>query len=145
MTKPNQSGQDGDSAPPLTIRSIIGGGFEDKSWTKAIDALVSALQDMQGIDSGPFNVTVTYIVPGEVYAPKFSGLRVSTFLPEFNSLVIQVALNNSPEKNGMVELLDFLDKAVIKAESWGRKKKLVSSPMDEVRAAVAALKMQLEN
>ncbi|MFD7288673.1 hypothetical protein [Streptomyces sp. NPDC059863] len=132
----------GANAPlaPLSLKSIIGGGLEDKRWTSALDSL-------RGVSSGigtpsdiPFSLTVTYFVPGETYGPKFSGIRVGSFLEEFRSLVVQVALPRHPEGDARAELLDLLDEAITRAEGWGKRKKLLSGPLEAARKAASDLR-----
>ena len=125
---------------PITFRSVIGGGHEDKRWTAALDALQAQLGDAGREHSVPFNLTVTYFIPAEVYGPKFSGSRVSTFLEEFTSLVIQVALPAHPEGDARTELLDLLDAAIAKAESWAKRKKLITRPLEEARRTSSFLR-----
>jgi hypothetical protein len=127
--------------PPLTIRSIIGGGVEDKRWTRAIDDLVPALRKDSG--PGPFTVTVTYLVPAEVWVPPFSGLRLHSYSGETLSVTVQVALAEHPVGNAHAELLDFLDMAVERAEAWGRRKKIATGPLAEVRESAAALRAKV--
>lgn len=108
---------------PLSVKSIIGGGFEDKRWTVVLDSLQAPLRDLEGLSEAPFNVTVTYFVPGEVYGPKFSGIRIGSFLQDFRSLVVQVALPEHPERDPRAEVLDLLDQAISRAEGWGEAEK----------------------
>ncbi len=131
----------GNSAPPpLAIKSVIGGGFEDKSWTSVISDFQRHLKGAQGGRTDPFGLTVTFFVPGEVYGPKFSGLRIGTFLEEFRSLVVQVALPKHPDSDARSEVLDLLDEAVLKAEAWGKRKKYLSGQLEEAREVAKSLR-----
>lgn len=125
---------------PLSIKSVVGGGFEDKSWTAAISDLQLELRETQRHVFDPFDVTVTFFIPGEVYEPKFSGVRISSFLEEFGSLVIQVALPKHPEGDARSGILDLVDKAVVRAEAWGKRKKRLSGPLTEAREAAESLR-----
>ncbi|WP_327240611.1 hypothetical protein OG243_37895 [Streptomyces sp. NBC_01318] len=127
------------ASPPLVIKSVVGGGFEDKSWTSAISDLQIQLRGVQGVRTDPFGLTVTFFVPGEVYGPKFSGIRISTFLEEFRSLVVQVALPKHPESDARSEVLGLLDEAVRKAEKWGNRKKYLSGRLEEARGVADSL------
>ncbi|UIX34690.1 hypothetical protein [Streptomyces sp. GQFP] len=124
---------------PLSLKSIIGGGIEDKRWTSVLDSL-RGVPELGRPSNVPFNLTVTYLVPGEVYVPKFSGIRIGSFLADFRSLVVQVALPRHPEKDAREELLDLLDEAIARAEAWGKRKKLLSGPLEEARRAAFELR-----
>lgn len=126
---------------PLSLKSIIGGGAEDKRWTSALDSLRKVPQELGRPSDVPFNLTVTYFVPGEVYGPKFSGIRIGSFLEDFRSLVVQVALPRHPERDARAELLDLLDGAIVKAEGWGKRKKLLSGPLEAARRAASDLRV----
>lgn len=136
------AGDDGVRASlgPLSVKSIVGGGFEDKRWTHAIDSLHGPLQEFVGISDIPFNLTVTYFVPGEVYGPKFSGIRIGSFLKDFQSLVVQVALPEHPESDARAELLDLLDQAIVRAEGWGKRKKVLTGSLVAARRAATHLR-----
>jgi hypothetical protein len=123
----------------LSIKSVVGGGFEDKAWTSAIDNLQKTLQGLQGNDSAEFNLTVTYIIPGEVYSPKFSGIRVGSYLASHGTLVVQVALPEHPGSDARVEILEQLDKAIDRAEAWARKKKMLTGSFIGIRRVAARL------
>ncbi|MEU3188993.1 hypothetical protein ABZ707_33045 [Streptomyces sp. NPDC006923] len=125
---------------PLSLKSIIGGGLEDKRWTAALDSLREAAQKIGTPSDVPFNLTVTYFVPGEIYGPKFSGIRIGSFLEDFRSLVVQVALPRHPEADARAELLDLLDEAIPRAEGWGKWKKLLSGPLEAARRAASDLR-----
>ncbi|GAA2519374.1 hypothetical protein [Winogradskya humida] len=127
--------------PPLTIMSIVGGGFEDKRWTRGIDDLVRATRGDFGTD--PFTLTVMFLVPAEVWVPPFSGLRLRSYSGETLSVEVQVALAEHPVGNARSELLDLLDKAVRRAEAWGRRTKRITGPLVEVRKSAAALRAQV--
>lgn len=134
---------DGDTNMPLTplsLKSIIGGGLEDKRWTSALDSLRGLPQKLGRSSDVPFNLTVTYFVPGETYGPKFSGIRIGSFLEDFRSLVVQVALPRHPERDARAELLDLLDEAIARAEGWGKRKKLLSGPLEAARRAASDLR-----
>lgn len=124
----------------LSVKSVIGGGLEDKRWSAAIDSLQASLQGVEGYLAVPFNLTVTYFVPGEVYGPNFSGVRIGSFLEEYRSLVVQVALPTHPERDARVEILDFLDVAIIRAEGWGKRKKLLAGSLDAARRTASHLR-----
>ncbi|GIG69307.1 hypothetical protein [Phytomonospora endophytica] len=135
-----------ESSPSFSITSIIGGGFEDKRWTSAINALQRALVHAAGDGPpDPFGLAVTFIVPGEVYAPRFAGMRTGRFLEEPQTLVVQVALPESPGDNAQIELLDFLDEAIERAEGWGARKKRLDSQMVEARSVAATLRRLLSD
>ncbi|MGV9318418.1 hypothetical protein [Streptomyces sp. NPDC003660] len=125
---------------PLTVRSVIGGGLEDRRWTSVIDSLQASLREVEASFDVPFNLTVTYFVPGEVYGPKFSGIRIGSFLEDFRSLVVQVALPRHPERDARTEVLDLLDQAVVRAESWGKRKKLLSGALAGAREVASRLR-----
>ncbi|UUU41677.1 hypothetical protein [Streptomyces sp. NBC_00162] len=129
-------------SPALAIKSVVGGGFEDKSWTSAISHLQVQLRGSRSVNEDPFGLTVTFFVPGEVYGPKFSGIRIGTFLEEFRTLVVQVALPEHPEGDARSEALDLLDEAIRKAEAWGKRKKFLSGQLQEVREVAASLRVQ---
>ncbi|MEU7012616.1 hypothetical protein [Streptomyces sp. NPDC046385] len=124
----------------LSLKSIIGGGLEDKRWTSALDSLRGAPSGIDTPSDIPFNLTVTFFVPGETYGPKFSGVRVGSFLEEFRSLVVQVALPRHPEGDARAELLDLLDEAITRAEGWGERKKLLSGPLEAARRVASDLR-----
>lgn len=143
MTEEREGVGDRAANPPsLEIKSVVGGGLEDKRWTAAIDALQASLRDFGEPSSDPFGLTVTYFIPGEVYGPKFSGVRVGAFLEEFRSLVVQVALPEHPHSDASEELLDHLSAAVSKAEAWGKRKKRLSGQLTAARDAAAYLRAQ---
>ncbi|MBU2663737.1 hypothetical protein KOI35_09475 [Actinoplanes bogorensis] len=125
---------------PLEVKSIVGGGLEDKRWTRAIESMHGPLTEFPGISDVPFNVTVTFLVPGEVWGPKFSGIRIGTFLGDYRSLVVQVALPAHPENDARAELLDLVDAAIARAEGWGRRKKLLDGGLAEARKAADRLR-----
>ncbi|MFE1881619.1 hypothetical protein [Streptomyces diastatochromogenes] len=127
------------SSPPLVVKSVVGGGLEDKSWSSAISDLQIQLRGVRAVESDPFGLTVTFFVPGEVYAPKFSGLRIGSYLEDYRTLVVQVALPEHPDRDAKAELLALLGKAVERAEAWGRRKKLLSGPLAGSRGAIANL------
>ncbi|MER7912818.1 hypothetical protein [Streptomyces sp. NPDC096068] len=125
---------------PLSLKSIIGGGLEDKRWTSALDSLRGAPEELGRPSNVPFNLTVIYFVPGETYSPKFSGIRIGTFLKDFQSLTIQVALPRHPERDARAELLDLLDESIEKAEGWGKRKKLLFGPLEAARRVASDLR-----
>ncbi|MFG2720806.1 hypothetical protein ACGFW5_21275 [Streptomyces sp. NPDC048416] len=125
---------------PLSLKSIIGGGLEDKRWTSALDSLRGTPSGIDTLSDIPFNLTVTFLVPGETYGPKFSGVRVGSFLEGFRSLVVQVALPRHPEGDARAELLDLLDEAITRAEGWGKRKKLLSGPLEAARRVASNLR-----
>ncbi|MCF6525007.1 hypothetical protein [Streptomyces sp. JJ36] len=122
------------------MKSIIGGGFEDKQWTSALDSLHGSLQELREGANVPFNLTVTFFIPGEIYGPKFSGIRIGSFLEDHRSLIVQVALPRHPENDAREEFLDFLDSAIVKAEGWGKRKKLLSGPLEAARRTTSHLR-----
>lgn len=141
MTERREGRDDRAGHRPLEIKSVVGGGLEDKKWTAALDRLNKTLDAIDGASSDPFGLTVTYFVPGEVYGPKFSGVRVGTFLEEFGSLVVQVALPEHPENDATEELLDLLNSAISRAEAWGKRKKRLSGQLEAAREAAAYLRI----
>ncbi|MEU2395024.1 hypothetical protein [Streptomyces sp. NPDC007369] len=125
---------------PLMIKSVVGGGLEDKSWTTAIGDLQVRLRKLENGGDTPFGVTATFFIPGETYRPKFSGIRIGSFLEEFQSLVVQVALPEHPQSDAQVEVLALLDEVILKAEGWGKRKKRISGQLEAVRGVADYLR-----
>ena len=126
---------------PLSVKCIAGGGgLGVKTWADAISNIERSLMSLREFEVTPFRLTVTFVIPGETYAPKFKGVRVNSYLEEYETLVIQVALPESPPADGpRAEVVRYLSLAVDKAEAWGKKKNLTTGPLSAIRSAFAGI------
>lgn len=124
----------------LQVKAIVGGGFEDKRWTRAVDDLKAALREMDAVPDAPFTVTVTFVIPGEVFAPRSAGIRIVSLLEDFRSVIVHVPVPANPVNDARAELLDLLDKAIAESETSAKQKGFITAPLTAARGAAAHLR-----
>jgi hypothetical protein len=86
----------------------------------------------------PVCVNVVYHIPGEVTAPKFTGIRIRQHYDEDRLLLVDAALPAQPGGDSDHEVRDVLAKAVDRAESYARQQGIADG-LTAIRELLQAL------
>jgi hypothetical protein len=114
-------------AGPLAIGSVVGGGFADKEWRRAITVLAKRVIEIRDDYESPLSVNVIYHVPGEVVPKEFLGVRTGHYSSAKGWLIVQAAVPEHPAGDADAEVRQLLWQAVDAAERFAERRKIADA------------------